>query len=150
METLNEIWPYVENIGIPILAAIGGITFFSINYYFRDCKNLYLMETYIKENKSLKGFNYQIMPLIGPNALYYSFKSLSNFDEKYMRIPKFKKQVESIRACKISSINMHYMQSSTNYIQMNFFVFLLIILRLYFYLNKTLSCPFKVVMSCME
>ena len=56
------------------------------------------METYIKENKSLKGFNYQIMPFIGPNALYYAFKSLSNFDEKYMRIPKFKEQVESIRA----------------------------------------------------
>lgn len=97
METLNEIWPFVETYGIPILAVLGGLGFFSLNFHFIDCYNLSLMEDYINKHQSLKGFKEQKFPLIGIFAVFYSFKNLSKLDPELLKIRVFKEKVQSIK-----------------------------------------------------
>jgi len=96
MDFLFEIWPYVEKIGIPLLMVPFGFAFLSLNLYFRDCKILYLMERDIKFHGTLIGKNYSAMQIIGLDAIYYGFKSLS-YSQEYLKYRRFKSQIETIR-----------------------------------------------------
>lgn len=96
MDLIQEYWPTILEIGGSILALIGGVIFFSLNIYFRDCKNLALMKEYISKHDSLHGFYIPRMSFIGVNAFIYAFKSISNYDHKFTKHRKFKSQLELI------------------------------------------------------
>ncbi|MAC94326.1 MAG: hypothetical protein CMC96_02370 [Flavobacteriales bacterium] len=98
MSSFELFWNnYIENFGVPILAVIGGLSFFSLNFYIRDIKNLRLMDEYIKKNKNLRGFKYRTFPIVGLKDFLYSFKNLKNFNEINFTIPKFSDQVQVVR-----------------------------------------------------
>jgi hypothetical protein len=98
MSSLEVFWNnYIENIGVPILAIIGGLSFFSLNFYVRDIKNLRLMDEYIKKNKNLKGFKYRSFPFVGLEDIFYSFKKKKKFPSLNFEIKKFNDQIQVIR-----------------------------------------------------
>jgi hypothetical protein len=90
---LREIWPYIESIGIPILAIIGGISFFSLNFYWRTCYNLRNLEEHIKRNKTSGGFIEKTFPAVGLRDIFYGFKPISKFDEGYFKIEAFQESL---------------------------------------------------------
>jgi len=95
---LREIWPYVERIGIPILAIVGGISFISLNFYWRTCYNLRKLEEHIKRNKTTKGFIEKTFPAVGLQDIFYGFKTVSKFDEYSLKTEAFQESLGYIIA----------------------------------------------------
>ena len=98
MDKLNTFWDFIENIGVPILALIGGLSFFSINFYLRECHCLRKMEEYIQNNKNLIGFKNQSFPIIWFEDVVYSFKRTSDFDPNHLKFRPFQEQLSTIKA----------------------------------------------------
>lgn len=75
---LKEIWPTVEQYGPPCLAFVGGLTIFSVNYYWKSCHSLRKMEEFIKENNTIRGYKDCSIPFIGLSDImiwiYTNFK----------------------------------------------------------------------------
>lgn len=98
LSILEKVWPFVENVGVPILAFIGVLTFGSFMFYLNDIKNLRLMEKQLKLNGTLRNYRYQTLPIIGLREIFYAFKSLSSIELTYLRNKKFQEQVYTVRA----------------------------------------------------
>lgn len=98
MKYLNEIWPWVEKIGIPILAIIGLLTFGSLNSYWRTISELRRLERYIIQNNTAKGFKEKSFPVVGLIDIIFGFFPISKFDN---RLTKFKLGVEQIESVKM-------------------------------------------------
>ena len=96
LNTLHEIWPYVEKIGVPILAFITGVSFFSLNSYWRTCANLRQLEKYIVANKSVKGYSKKSLPSVGLFDIIYSFKPISKFQAEFLDYKIFQELLNTI------------------------------------------------------
>lgn len=62
---MNEFWKLVENVGDPILALIGGVTFFSLNFYLRDCGYLRQMEEHLDKKRTQSNSEMISFPQLG-------------------------------------------------------------------------------------
>lgn len=98
MNNLDTFWGFIENIGVPILAIIGGLSFFSINFYLRECHYLRKMEEHLQNNKNLIGFKNQFFPVIWFDDVFYSFKRTSNFDPNHLKFRPFQEQLNTVKA----------------------------------------------------
>lgn len=72
------------------------LTIISTGFYIRDCQNLYLMDVYIRDSKSLSGFEFDSFPFVGLNAFWYAFKSMPKRGDSSLSIPMYKEQVDTI------------------------------------------------------
>jgi hypothetical protein len=97
METLLKIWPFIERFGVPIIAIVGGVSFFSINFYFQSIGKLRHLENYYISKSSLKGFKPKNIYFIGFYELKYSFKRLSKLDSNFTKYKSVRDQVSYIR-----------------------------------------------------
>lgn len=97
MDTLREIWPYVEVVGPAVLALLIGISFFSLNVYLRSCSTLRAMEKYLDRNNTLSGFIEKPVPSIGLFDLFYAFKPISKLKKAHLQHPEFKSYVDGIK-----------------------------------------------------
>ena len=96
-EFLVEIWPYIENIGLPILAIIGGISFFSINFYFQGISELRHMDEYFSKKKTIKGFKSKNIYFIGVFDIIYCFRNLNKLDFDLVKFKRVKAQISYVK-----------------------------------------------------
>ncbi len=97
MDFLFKIWPYIEKFGPPFLAFIALITWLSLNFYLIECKNLLLLERYINNHGSTRGFYRRPFPVTGLVTLIYAFKPTSTFDKNLLKYKRFREQLENIQ-----------------------------------------------------
>ncbi len=100
MEFLKEYWYIVENVGVPILAFVGGISFFSLNFYAVECMELSEMKTLLKRNGNLKNYKAKgyLGGLFNPISIFYIFTFLPNADSPFYENEKFNEQVRTIKS----------------------------------------------------
>lgn len=100
MEFLKEYWDVVEKVGVPILAIIGGLSFFSINFYAVECMELSEMKTILKSKGNLNKYkpknSFDVM--LKPYSIFYIFTFLPNSDSPFLNNEKFAEQVRTIKA----------------------------------------------------
>ncbi len=100
MEFLKDYWYIVENVGVPILAFIGGISFFSLNFYAIECMELSEMKTLLKRNGNLKNYKSKgyLSGLFNPISIFYIFTFLPDTDSPFYENKKFNEQARTIKA----------------------------------------------------
>lgn len=98
MKFLFEIWPWVEKIGIPILAGVAILTFGSLNFYWRTISELKRLEKYIIQKQTTKGFKSKTLPLVGPLDIIFGFLPISKFDK---RLSEYQIGLEHINSIKM-------------------------------------------------
>lgn len=89
MDTLREIWPYVETAGPVILAFALGIPFLSLNIYLHTCSLLRAMEKHLNRKHTLEGYTEEQHPVTGLFDIIYGFKPISKFNKEHLEYPEF-------------------------------------------------------------
>ena len=97
MADLDNIWYYVENLGVPILAIFGLLTYGSFMFYLIDLKNLRRMENQLSSQGSLTNFKYHHFTFIGLNEIFNAFRRISAIESAYLEDTKIKRQVAIVR-----------------------------------------------------
>lgn len=96
MDTLGEIWPYIEKAGPVILAFAFGISFMSLNIYLQSCCQLRAMEKHLKRKNTLDGYTEEHLPTVGLFDIVYGFKPISKFNKEHLEYPQFKDMLTGI------------------------------------------------------
>ena len=90
MDEIRGVWTSVENVGVVVIAIMGGILWLSLNLYLRTCSKLKYLEEYLIRHKTIKGFKEKRFALVDFSVIDYAFKSISEFDKEFLKYRLFR------------------------------------------------------------